>query len=184
MRGSITNGGRGLHCQMCGEWFETLGHIASHAHKVHGRKWTCHKCHRKYSLFRELLLHKRRAHGFKGNLGNRNPKLDATKVPDKYTIAWAAGIFEGEGSCGLAQSLVANVSQKDRWLCDRLQDYFGGGVYEKHARNASGMPITFYTWGVTATRAKEFLGKILPHLSPRRTRQVTGFLKRWPKKFR
>lgn len=56
------------------------------------------------------------------------------------SIAWAAGIFEGEGWCGTVGGLkrrsttLVEVRQKDLWLLERFKSLFGGSISynEKH----------------------------------------------------
>ena len=98
-----------------------------------------------------------------------------TEHPRMLDIAWAAGIFEGEGYAGRAR--VTNrsgtisslerieVVQKDRWLLDRMRAFFGGNVkhHEKH---------TAFVWWLTGPRARGFLYTIFTFLSPRRRIQV------------
>ena len=76
----------------------------------------------------------------------------ATERPTMLDIAWAAGIFEGEGSCSpmriyntkRQKSWIvarAEVAQKDPWLCHRLRALFGGSVkvaYDDPARDLTG----------------------------------------------
>jgi hypothetical protein len=57
--------------------------------------------------------------------------LDAIKTPSDLDIAWAAGIYEGEGSCiKSGNSFGVSVAQKDPEILYRLRDLFGGSVKE------------------------------------------------------
>ena len=88
-------------------------------------------------------------------------------------IAWAAGLFEGEGSCTRARHGSQNVhlGQKDRWVCDRMKALFGGSIGE---RQMNGSP--FYEWHISGARARGFLMTMFTFLSPRRQEQVTACL--------
>ena len=101
------------------------------------------------------------------------PGLEATESPTLLQLAWAAGIFEGEGSCVPVNksSCQVNVSQKDRWVCDRMKALFGGSITE---RKMNGLP--FYDWHIHSARARGFLMTMFSFLSPRRQGQVKACL--------
>lgn len=81
-------------------------------------------------------------------------------------IAWAAGIFEGEGTAGHWDgSTKVHVVQKGDWLPLRLQALFGGGIYFKSKGR-------YALWSLGGPRARGFLLTIFPFLSPRRREQV------------
>ena len=88
-------------------------------------------------------------------------------------IAWAAGIYEGEGSLAVAphspNSVQINVGQKQRWLLDRLRDLFGGSVLERQMNDQP-----FFEWKVSGARARGFLMTIYTFMSPRRQDQIKG----------
>lgn len=98
------------------------------------------------------------------------PELDATKVPTPIDIAWAAGIFEGEGTvrlCGRGKrSLAAAVPQKDPEFLYVLRDWFGGSVGGPSRRNPC------YHWDICGDRARLFIAQIYGHLYSRRRGQV------------
>ena len=60
--------------------------------------------------------------------------MDAVKRPTAIEVAWAAGIYEGEGSCVTNhsgsgyESFVASVNQKDPEILYRMRDLFGGTI--------------------------------------------------------
>jgi hypothetical protein len=91
----------------------------------------------------------------------------AAETPSALDIAWAAGIFEGEGYTGLTNECsVVVISQKDPWLLLKLQRQFGGNV--QNPNNGS----TCYRWGIYGARARGFLMTIFTYLSPRRRIQA------------
>src|ERR1700677_4668129 len=102
------------------------------------------------------------------------PGLEAIKVPTAIDIAWAAGIYEGEGSCsiktGSAGSYSIRVSQKDPELLYRLRDFFGGTVkfYKVGAKRA----FECHCWSVNGDKARGFLAAIYPFLTARRKAQI------------
>ena len=100
-------------------------------------------------------------------------------------LAWAAGFFEGEGSCiihwkGALQ--VAVYQNGNTWPLNRLQATFGGGIHEyarKGVRKTGGPFKPQGQWTVYGPTAAVFLQAILPELSPRRQEQVQSCLDRW-----
>jgi len=98
------------------------------------------------------------------------PELDATKVPTGVDIAWAAGVYEGEGNirlCGRGKrSLAATVVQKDPEILYRLRDWFGGSVNSPCGVNPC------FRWDICGDRARLFIAQIHCFLSARRKVQV------------
>jgi len=82
-------------------------------------------------------------------------------------IAWAAGIYEGEGSCGWTgrhkNCQEAIIVQKDRWLLEKFVELFGGRI-STHGSCSK--------WKVTGPTARGFLMTVYTFLSPRRKEQV------------
>lgn len=109
--------------------------------------------------------------------GWSKPGLEATAHPTTLDIAWAAGIFEGEGwsssTAGGRPTTHAAVGQKERWFLDRLRALFGGSVYlsARIGRNAN-----THQWHIHGPRARGFLMTIYKFLSPRRQAQLRKVL--------
>lgn len=99
------------------------------------------------------------------------PELDATKIPTSHDIAWAAGIYEGEGCCRLCgrgkRSFMAAVAQKDPELLYRLRDWFGGSV-SKGSVNG----FVIYNWNICGDRARIFIALIYSYMTARRKEQI------------
>ena len=61
------------------------------------------------------------------NIRRDKPGLDATKAPTALDVAWAAGIYEGEGSCVAGgtkgKSFSVTVTQKDPELLYRCETF-------------------------------------------------------------
>jgi hypothetical protein len=110
--------------------------------------------------------------------GNRGGKeLDATKPPTAIDVAWAAGIYEGEGTCstkgGGNKSYTVCVSQKDPELLYRLRDWFGGKVtLYKNGVGKKGSNFEVHQWRLCGDRSRVFLGCIYPFLTARRKAQI------------
>ena len=95
----------------------------------------------------------------------------ATDHPTTIDIAWAAGLYEGEGSCHPKGrvALTASVAQKDTYVLRRLIALFGGAI-----STSKGMS----SWQVSGARARGFLYTVFTFLSPRRRVQVRRALRR------
>lgn len=104
-----------------------------------------------------------------------NPALEATKVPTEIEIAWAAGVYEGEGHCRNGShshfGIAVSLGQKDPELLYRLRDMFGGSVRFAQCKT---IPVEnqCYTWDVCGDRARLFLARIYSFLTARRKGQV------------
>ena len=77
-------------------------------------------------------------------------------------IAWAAAIYEGEGSFSGTQAVII---QKDPWILHRLVRTFKFGTINKHGDNCQ-------KWCVTGQDARQFLLTIFTELSARRKAQI------------
>ncbi len=105
-----------------------------------------------------------------------------TKIPTKEEIAWAAGIYEGEGSAGGPGPtpeirIPQKDHQKDQWVLRRLLQWFGGNIYAKYTEPG------IHIWRVGGPRARNFINCIWPHLSPRRREQIRRKFRELPIEF-
>ena len=102
--------------------------------------------------------------------GRMKPGLEATEHPTTRDIAWAAGVFEGEGCVSFERgSARAHVAQKDEWLLERLRALFGGTIGKRiHVVTPLGKPTERSDWKISGARARGFLMTIYVFLSPRR----------------
>lgn len=103
--------------------------------------------------------------------------LDAVRTPSDLDIAWAAGVYEGEGSCVKSgNSFGVSVAQKDPEMLYRLRDLFGGTVkeYENNRGTLANkfQPVTIYAWRVCGDRGRIFLAAIYSYLTSRRKVQI------------
>lgn len=95
-----------------------------------------------------------------------------TQSPTLVDLAWAAGVWEGEGSVIFSGGQFrVEVAQKDRWILDRLRAWFGGNVYVRKEHYQGGRYI-LHKWYLTGARARGFAYTIFTWLSPRRRAQV------------
>ena len=111
------------------------------------------------------------------HLGETKERMLPQGRPTMQDIAWAAGVYEGEGHVRAKGTNIIYVSQKDPWLPERLKYLFGGsiitynGVWMKN-----GVPNKQYRWQASGTIARGFLYTIFTFLSPRRREQVRSAL--------
>lgn len=98
-----------------------------------------------------------------------DPALCATRSPALNDLAWAAGIFEGEGCVHFQSDTVGlTVTQRDPWILVKLRDLFGGRITGPQRSNAKLSPHPIYRWKIYGARARGFLLTIFTWLSPRR----------------
>ena len=97
------------------------------------------------------------------------PELDATKTPTLLDIAWAAGVYEGEGTVHQRRiaSAQTEVVQKDPEILYRLRDWFGGSV---GMQGGGSTPEAWrcHSWTVCGDRCRLFVALIYGYLSARR----------------
>lgn len=111
------------------------------------------------------------------NKGTVKPELAPTLHPTNMDIAWAAGVYEGEGTCSASstrRSTWVMVSQKDAWLCPKLRDLFGGRIriYKAYCNGPGSEYREYHRWDLCGPRALGFLQTIYSFLSPRRQGQI------------
>ena len=91
-------------------------------------------------------------------------------------IAWAAGIYEGEGYCrttkdpgsGRPSSFGVVISQKEQWLPVRLMTMFGGRIAQYKNKNGK----EYWHWYLGVIEGRGFVMTIYKFLSPHRKRQI------------
>ena len=111
----------------------------------------------------------------------------ADTPPSTHELTWAAGVYEGEGSCnigicgrgrrnGTYQRISVRVAQKDSWLCHKLRSHFGGTVRQFTTKANSlknpDLMREYNCWDIYGSRALGFLQTIYQFLSPRRQGQI------------
>ena len=105
---------------------------------------------------------------------------EAVLHPTLLDIAWAAGVYEGEGSCLFNKgSTHVRIGQNDLWLLERLKALFGGviGTSAPDLRYQSGRNgVQHHYWSATGARSRGFLMTIYSFLSPRRKARIAECL--------
>jgi hypothetical protein len=114
----------------------------------------------------------------------KGDSLDAVATPTDADVAFFAGFFEGEGSCGKlsgSRALSVDVRQKDPEMLYRMRDLWGGSVKFSAVRDGKPSPTfqgyeswknPIFSWRLSGDRARNFLSQIYPFLSSRRQAQV------------
>lgn len=168
-----------------------LGGLAKAAH-VGPIINTCQECHKEFTptqrgvggrkqgfCSRSCALRWQHREGSRKDWTWQKRGLEATESPTDLNVAWAAGVYEGEGWCAKpVSSLGVYVGQKDRWLLERLTTLFGGSITSREFKpgHISQFPnrnyATQFIWHIHGGRAKRFLMAIYEFLSPRRQEQV------------
>jgi len=102
----------------------------------------------------------------------------AANIPDA-DFAWAAGLFEGEGTVTLTtmgkgrgtNRLVVSVSNTDRQVTDFFQERWPGSKLREHFPVSSRRARRVWVWNLTSRRAEVFLRQIRPFI---RTERVSA----------
>src|SRR3990167_1975682 len=99
--------------------------------------------------------------------------------PSTMHIAWAAGIYEGEGTCSFSgTSEQVRVTQKRPYILSMLQCLFGGTVVTRNfpGNTLSSNPLS--VWTISGARARGFMMTIYTFLSPYRREQIRNVLEK------
>jgi hypothetical protein len=95
------------------------------------------------------------------------------KTPSAIEVAWAAGVYEGEGTIRQQRysTCTAQVVQKDPEILYKLRDWFGGRVRMAHSKS---VPVEkqCYMWTCFGDMGRLFIIQIYGFLSTRRRAQV------------
>lgn len=100
-------------------------------------------------------------------------------------VAWSAGIIEGEGCLGLyidkrrpnTFTLKVQVESTDEFVVIKLQEIFGGSVYENNAPSKLPKYKKSWRWLVCNKQGVEtVLTQIYDYLSPRRAEKAQEIL--------
>jgi hypothetical protein len=92
--------------------------------------------------------------------------------PSKSEIAWAAGLYEGEGSVVLTEwgSIKLQVRMTDEDVLEHLRTVLGGLINGPYQYNVEGRPPRkpFWIWSVTGPNADRACRLLEPWLGKRR----------------
>ena len=98
---------------------------------------------------------------------------ERTIIPTTLDIAWAAGIYEGEGTATLHKvngTAMVRVTQAEPWLVLKLYDLFGGSMNTYAQRGIGTKPVC--EWYISQARARGFAMTIYKFLSPHKQKQL------------
>lgn len=88
-------------------------------------------------------------------------------MTDEIMIAWAAGIYEGEGTT--TRETPINIVQKNTWILYKLESLFGGRVSFRINRMDK---KTLYVYTLHGEAGRNLLKLFIPYLSPWRIKQI------------
>lgn len=115
-----------------------------------------------------------------------DPEQSPTIHPTRDDIVYAAGFYDGDGSCAgrtkhgkKSNGVSVSITQKDRKVCEWFCARFGGsiGISAKVTWGRK-EPTTYYVWRIGGPRAHGFLLTIFTKLSQRRKEQIKAALSR------
>lgn len=91
---------------------------------------------------------------------------------DTLITAWAAGLFEGEGTIGIIKGRVrVAIHMTDYDVLEKLRDNFGGQIY--NTKKQKDHHKQSWVWTITSTEnAMSFLMDIEPYLGSRRKARI------------
>lgn len=100
-------------------------------------------------------------------------------IYDQAMIAWAAGLFEGEGSfCfGYGKPRAIQIASTDRDVLEKMVEIFGGAIYTVGRNNMKAHWKTGYIWRLHNEDTLDFFSKIEPFLGKRRLERGREFIK-------
>lgn len=104
--------------------------------------------------------------------------LERSVPPTMLDIAWAAGLYEGEGWCNARQGRIA-ISQVHLWPLKRMQERFAGSIGGPYKKPSLLGASPYFIWYLSGYRAAAFAMTIYALLSPRRQEQLKTMLSEW-----
>lgn len=101
-------------------------------------------------------------------------------VLEPTEIAWLAGIYEGEGSCGISNGRAINVTvvMTDEDVISRIQSLTGCGSVKMLPQRDENYKQA-YRWSVGSVEAVAFLEAVLPWLGTRRAQRAKNAVTNW-----
>lgn len=105
------------------------------------------------------------------SLGKRWNVKEATTLPTHTELAFAAGFMEGDGYFGKNKTTVsAEFHQKESWIIDKFQAWFGGAVGQVHKQGI--LKRSYWRWRISGDRARNFMRATFEYYSPKRQGQI------------
>lgn len=92
-----------------------------------------------------------------------------------FDIHWAAGFIDGEGHFGKkGRTIGVTAAQKDEWHVRKLEDLFGGRVYQ--FTNKHGI---YWRWDMYGSSAAALMMTLFSLMSPRRQERIADCISFW-----
>lgn len=92
-------------------------------------------------------------------------------------LAWAAGIFEGEGTVFTrvgTGSPILQINMTDLDVLESVRDILGGKIYGPYLRTNAFQKKPRWDWCQSGEEAHETVQRLLPYLGTRRQAQVAA----------
>jgi hypothetical protein len=137
--------------------------------------WKCRICHQENA----------RRHRQKGKEATAAKKKEALEkwlpVLTPIELAWAAGLFEGEGTVTITNSgyknytrALVSVTSTDFEIIDFFQSRWPAGVHDIKPKSPNHRPAR--TWFIDCSRVGYFVQQLLPFIRTRRVREKMELL--------
>jgi hypothetical protein len=95
---------------------------------------------------------------------------------DPEELAWAAGVFEGEGTITIGRRgrddtyrLIVTLGNTDAEMVDFFHERWGGWKQPAYGERPGRQPAWY--WTVAGPRAEDFLRELAPHVRTQRVRR-------------
>ena len=99
-------------------------------------------------------------------------------MTNTQAFAWAAGLFEGEGTISFGVSPQLRLTMTDEEVVRRFAETIGeGGICEIPAQQHNWRHA--WCWYKAGRRVEEIVGKLWPFLGERRRTQIMDVLRRY-----
>jgi len=105
-------------------------------------------------------------------VGERLKAAPAKRRPTQRMLGWAAGFYEGEGTCyysATARSHRLVINQVEREPLEQMMKYFGGHIYRIPAHKRS---VPSWRYQIYGARARGLLLTLYALLSAKRQAQI------------
>ena len=108
-----------------------------------------------------------------------NKQLISKAIYDQTMIAWAAGLFEGEGSfCfNYGKPKAIQIASTDRDVLEKVVEVFGGSIYTLSRDKMKAHWKTEYVWKLRTSDTLDFFSKVEPFLGERRLERGKEYIK-------
>lgn len=108
-----------------------------------------------------------------------NKEIISKGIYDQTMIAWAAGLFEGEGSfCfNYGKPKAIQIASTDKDVLEKVVQIFGGKVYTLSRDKMKSHWKTEYVWKLPTSHTLDFFSKVEPFLGERRLERGREYIR-------